>query len=196
LESLTRVFGIFRNALEFNQPLNDYWDVSDVTNMGSMFEGAEAFNQPLNGWDVSSATDMPRMFEGAETFNQDISNWDISNVTNMIDMLSGSGISVTNYSNILVGWSEQTVQPNVNLGAGDIQYNSEGAAARAILTNEPNNWVITDGGEENGGGGDDGGAPDNYPTVPSTNILSDSNLTGSFEYFTNSRTLYAHYPTS
>ena len=32
---------------EFNQPL-DKWDVSNVSNMGSMFERTKKFNQPLD----------------------------------------------------------------------------------------------------------------------------------------------------
>ncbi|MFY0683875.1 MAG: BspA family leucine-rich repeat surface protein [Balneola sp.] len=31
-------------------------------------------------WDVSNVTNMASMFQGAESFNQDISNWDVSNV--------------------------------------------------------------------------------------------------------------------
>ncbi|WP_096022420.1 DarT ssDNA thymidine ADP-ribosyltransferase family protein [Campylobacter lanienae] len=38
------------------------WDVSNVTNMNSMFSGCENFNQPLNNWDVSSVTDTSWMF--------------------------------------------------------------------------------------------------------------------------------------
>ena len=30
------------------------WDMSNVTNMKFMFEGAVSFNQPLNNWNVSS----------------------------------------------------------------------------------------------------------------------------------------------
>ena len=49
--------GMFEEASNFNQPLND-WDVSSVTNMSCMFYGASSFNQPLNDWDVSSVTNM------------------------------------------------------------------------------------------------------------------------------------------
>ena len=48
-------------ASSFNQPLND-WDVSNVTDMNSMFSDASSFNQPLNDWDVSNVTDMNWMF--------------------------------------------------------------------------------------------------------------------------------------
>jgi len=39
------------------------WDVSNVTNMTSIFEDAHFFNQPLNKWNVSNVTNMYRMFD-------------------------------------------------------------------------------------------------------------------------------------
>ena len=46
------------------------WDTSRVQDMSGMFQGAKAFNAPLDNWDVSSVTDMSRMFQGAKVFNQ------------------------------------------------------------------------------------------------------------------------------
>ena len=46
------------------------WDVSNVTNMTSIFEDAHSFNQPLNNWDVSNVEYMWSMFKGATSFNQ------------------------------------------------------------------------------------------------------------------------------
>ena len=43
----------FWKASSFNQPLNK-WNVSNVTNMQFMFDGARSFNQPLNNWNVSN----------------------------------------------------------------------------------------------------------------------------------------------
>ena len=56
------------------------WNVSNVTNMRSMFYGCESFNKNISSWDVSSVTYMDFMFDGCESFNQDISSWDVSNV--------------------------------------------------------------------------------------------------------------------
>jgi surface protein len=65
---------MFTGATSFNQNLNS-WDVSNVTDMNSMFNVATSFNQPLNSWDVSSINYMNEMFKGATSFNRDLSGW-------------------------------------------------------------------------------------------------------------------------
>ncbi|MFW6285665.1 MAG: BspA family leucine-rich repeat surface protein [Nanoarchaeota archaeon] len=59
-----------------------HWDTSSVTNMRTMFSGANSFNQPLDNFDTSSVTDMSYMFFLATSFNQSL-NFDTSSVTNM-----------------------------------------------------------------------------------------------------------------
>ncbi|MDG1721216.1 MAG: BspA family leucine-rich repeat surface protein, partial [Bacteroidia bacterium] len=85
---ITEVNNIFEPS--FNQDISS-WDVSDVTNMNSMFAGTD-FNQDISNWDVSSVTFMEDMFAGTD-FNQDISNWDVSNVTNMVSMFASSAFN-------------------------------------------------------------------------------------------------------
>ena len=68
-----------------NQPIGN-WDVSNVTNMRSMFDRAASFNQDIGDWNTSSVTNMSNMFERAYAFNQDVSDWNISSVTNMGNM--------------------------------------------------------------------------------------------------------------
>ena len=68
---------MFDGARAFNQPLNA-WDVSKVASMSTMFNSAFDFNQPLNDWDVSSVTHMEDMFLDATSFNQDLSSWYIT----------------------------------------------------------------------------------------------------------------------
>jgi len=131
---------MFDNANQFNQDISG-WDVSNVTNMFAMFRFASSYNQDISGWDVASVTDMNNMFRSAFTFNQNLGGWDISNVTDMSRMLEGSGLSVENYDATLIGWENQMVQSDVELGALGLEY-CDGAAARQSLI-DIDGWVIT-----------------------------------------------------
>jgi surface protein len=66
------------------------WDVSDITDMAHLFQGAIDFNADIGHWDVSSVTNMTGMFENATTFACDIGHWDVSNVTEMDRMFAGA----------------------------------------------------------------------------------------------------------
>ena len=53
-----------------------------ITSMDSMFFNRQGFNDPdINSWDVSSVTNMDNMFQGATAFNQDLSGWCVTNIT-------------------------------------------------------------------------------------------------------------------
>jgi len=113
LSETTNLFEAFYSADLFNGPVAQ-WDVSNVTNMGSlfynttmgedisnwdtssvtdmsdMFWNAGCFNAPIGEWDVSSVRDMHGMFGNAYCFNQDLSAWNTSNVTDMAGMFHGT----------------------------------------------------------------------------------------------------------
>ena len=69
----------------FNQDIG-VWDVSNVTNMESLFVYAESLLQ-ISSWDVSKVTNMKNLFHFAQSFNMKISSWDVSNVTNIIGFM-------------------------------------------------------------------------------------------------------------
>ena len=50
--------------------------MSNITNMSNLFERTN-FNGDISKWDVSNVTNMYSMFYGCKTFNKDISNWDV-----------------------------------------------------------------------------------------------------------------------
>ena len=134
---------MFNGAFQFNQDLSE-WDVTSVTNMSRMFRFAHAFNNPsIKEWDVSGVEQMADMFDFSTGFNQNLGGWDISSVTEMSGMFDNCGLSTTNYDNTLIGWSAQTVQSGVTLGAANINY-CNGLAARSDLMNN-DSWVINDG---------------------------------------------------
>ncbi len=85
LSLVTDMSSMFQGAAAMNNNI-DGWDVSNVMDMNSMFRDADSFNQPLNNWNVGNVTNMTSMFFGADVFNQDLNNWNVSNVTTMASM--------------------------------------------------------------------------------------------------------------
>ena len=99
---------MFRSASAFNQDISG-WDVSNVSNMSTMFTNATVFNQDISGWDVSNVTNMSYAFYDSTAFNQDISDWDVSSVTNMTEMFENT----PSLSNSNKGEIQKTFSSNV-----------------------------------------------------------------------------------
>jgi len=91
ISNVTNMKSMFGSCSIFNSDLSG-WDVSNVKDMSEMFTFARKFNQDLSNWDVSNVETMYHMFENAEKFNGDISGWDTSNVTNMQGMFHGASV--------------------------------------------------------------------------------------------------------
>ena len=52
--------------------------------MSNLFEANTTFNEDISSWDVSNVTDIGYMFNGVSTaFNQSLDDWNTSNVSNM-----------------------------------------------------------------------------------------------------------------
>lgn len=66
--------------------------------MGGMFYGATAFNQFIGSWDVSNVTNMGSMF-ASSVFNQDISTWSVANVTSCGDFSINAPLTEANTPN-------------------------------------------------------------------------------------------------
>jgi hypothetical protein len=86
---------------------------------------------------------MSLMFKRAFSFNQSLSSWNVSLVTSMEDMLDDAALSTANYAATLIGWANQTVKPNVVLGASGlaVAYGTEGCDAHQLLDTS---WTILD----------------------------------------------------
>jgi surface protein len=72
----------------FNDDISS-WDVSQVTDMGGMFEDASSFNQDISSWDVSQVTSMYGMFMYASSFNQNLC-WNLNQYVSTILIVYGT----------------------------------------------------------------------------------------------------------
>ena len=72
------------------------WDVSNVTNMYTMFEGCSKFKgKGLENWDVSKVESISYMFFDCINFDCDLSNWNVNNVKNMKRMFYNCNLKNT-----------------------------------------------------------------------------------------------------
>jgi surface protein len=168
LSGVTNMSGMFQHAINFNQPIGN-WNVASVTDMSSMFASAESFNQDIGSWNTANVTNMYAMFSNARAFNQNIGSWNTANVINMSAMFADSAfnqdiggwniasvitmtymfeyatLSTDNYDALLIGWSAQTLKPNVTFSSGNSQYCLGESARNAMISTY--NWTIKDGGK-------------------------------------------------
>ena len=111
----------FRGAINLISMTADAPDLSLVTDMASMFEGAAAFNQDIGAWNVSAVTDMVSMFEEAAAFNQDIGAWNVSAVTVMDHMFDGAAA----FNQDIGAWNVSVVRGMVSLFEGAAAFNQD-----------------------------------------------------------------------
>ncbi|MBK9255746.1 MAG: DUF285 domain-containing protein [Saprospiraceae bacterium] len=132
--------GMFNNAVSFNQDISG-WNTAAVTNMQSLFRDAVSFNQDLSMWNVDEVTDFGFFLYNASNFNQDLKNWSLKDAAILTNMLSLSGIDCINYSETLIGWSNNINTPNnLSLGALGRQYGTNAVSARMNLISK--GWTI------------------------------------------------------
>jgi surface protein len=144
---------MFWGVTNFDGNLSN-WDTSQLVNTTNMFLNATSFNNGgdsgINDWDVSALQNATGMFRNATSFEQPINNWNVINLTTAPYFMAGK--STANYpasqlDDIFNSWSLLSVQPNISINFGTINYTSAGVAGRGVLTNLTNNWNISDGGQ-------------------------------------------------
>ena len=104
VSAVTNLGSTFRGASAFNQNIEN-WDVSNVTRLDFAFYGCKSFNQPMENWNVSSVTNMSNLFFGCVLFNQPIGTWDVSQVTNIGHVVQGAHA----FNQDISGWNVSNV---------------------------------------------------------------------------------------
>jgi surface protein len=136
-----------------NRKLNplslESWDISNVTNMNYLFNGAVSFNQDISNWNVGNVTDMNGMFTHT-SFNQDISNWNVSNVTDMNGLFYGTpfnqNINSWNVSNVTdMTWLFRGSSFNQPLDNWDVSKVTKmvGTFENSKFNQNINNWDVS-----------------------------------------------------
>lgn len=92
VSNVTDMSSMFHAAKMFNCDISK-WDVRSVEMFDSMFDGASIFNQPIGCWETTSAINMDKMFYGAEKFKQDLSGWQVEKVKDHHFLFSLSDMS-------------------------------------------------------------------------------------------------------
>ena len=100
MSAVTNMASMFEGASSFNGDIGG-WNTSSVTNMNNMFGAALDFNQDIGSWNTENVTDMGSMFNGAVAFNQDISRWNTENVMNMRAMF----LRATSFNQDIGSWN-------------------------------------------------------------------------------------------
>ena len=144
----TKIIPDFVKLLTLNKTLNNEtvktpneWDVSNVTNMDSMFKDTN-FNESIYKWKVDKVTTMIDMFAYSK-FDQPL-EWDVSNVTNMKGMFSYSKFShplnwnVSNVTNMEFMFSYSKFDQPLDWNVSNVT-NMEGMFKGSTF-NRPLNW--------------------------------------------------------
>ncbi|MGM0580778.1 MAG: BspA family leucine-rich repeat surface protein [Bacteroidota bacterium] len=111
----------FANCINLTSSATDEPDLSQVSNMSRMFDGASSFNNSIAHWDVSNVTDMTYMFRNADSFNQDLNTWNVSNVDRMFNMFDNADVFNGNISN----WDVSKVGSISNMFRAASNFNSD-----------------------------------------------------------------------
>ncbi len=144
VSNVTHMNAMFYQATSFNGNIGN-WQVVNVVGMSSMFNSASSFNQDISNWYVGNVIYMSKMFNNASSFNQDLASWDVSKVIDMKNMFTLTSLSDSNYSNILTGWAQLTLQNDVVLDVDSKYYSGTPTIARQTIINNYN-WIIHDNG--------------------------------------------------
>jgi hypothetical protein len=102
---------MFKNTKVFNKWVDTLFNGSSnaITNMSSMFERTEAFNNKVSSWNMSTVEDTSAMFKDAKSFNKWVDSWfaDSSNsIKNTSSMFEGAEV----FNNKVASWNLVSVE--------------------------------------------------------------------------------------
>lgn len=109
----------FKGCTNMETPATDIPNTSKVTDMSGMFEGATKANPAVGDWDVSNVTNMSSMFKNSG-FDQQIRWKTLNNGVTMANMFDSCKMSAANFTTTLYVFGSSDVE-KVVLGADQMQ---------------------------------------------------------------------------
>ena len=99
VSNMTQMRSMFGDCNKFNGQL--FTLPASVSDIQNMFNGAYVFNNggnspPIDNWDVSSCTNFTGLFFQCENFNRPVNSWNTSSVTSMRLVFGGIESSLSN----------------------------------------------------------------------------------------------------
>ncbi len=140
---------MFAGAVKFNQDISG-WEVSSVTVMAGMFNGATGFNNgfvPLN-WGIKTAAlqNTSYMFSNSGFDKEGVETWDISNLIDADKMFNEVFLTKEVYDKILIAWQAKPHKNDVKFSAGKSRFcEADAKSARCELSKD--GWDISDRGQ-------------------------------------------------
>ena len=100
LSQVTDLGFMFDGCVKFNTNIDD-WNVSTITDFEFVFRNCKTFNQPLNDWQVANAIQFAHMFGGCSVFNQPLDHWNVSKAESFSAMFT----DCTVFNQDITGWN-------------------------------------------------------------------------------------------
>ena len=98
------------------------WDVTNVRNMESMFEGCEKYNGNLSSWNVARVKNFKNMFTDAKNFSgHTIGRWDVSQSTTF----EGTFKRALNFEGDLGNWQVSKATTFEGMFEGALRFNGD-----------------------------------------------------------------------
>ncbi len=123
LSQVTQLSSMFEGCTNF-EDLKDTigsWDVSTIERIDSMFTACSIFNEDISGWAFTNLIRTDSAFEETFLFNQNISNWNMATVTDMAYMFYDAEA----FNQPIGNWTLGKVEYMTGMFSGAIAFNQD-----------------------------------------------------------------------
>lgn len=120
---VTNMSGMFQGAASLRGESANWanWNTARVRAMDNTFNGARQFNQSIDSWNTSEVRYMNGTFANAKAFNQPLNSWDTRNVTSLKNTFNGADV----FNQPLANWVTDKVTSTFGMFANTKAFNQD-----------------------------------------------------------------------